>query len=140
MYFKVFTILTLIKSYSTVTYTKHEDMDCLLYDDLYKMPLSSNTDIEGSKEWCNGNSNCYGFTVFNFNSYFKDSHCKNDLFHNGGRTTFLKVFWFQIGQITILKFLILSTKCKFPEIYLFSGKWTLLTLLLIYYLIWWDMV
>ena len=43
-------------------------MDCLLYEDLYKMPLSSNTDIEDSKEWCNGNSSCYGFTVYNFNA------------------------------------------------------------------------
>ena len=67
-------------------------MDCLLYKDLYKMPLSSNTDIEDSKEWCNGNSSCYGFTVYNLNAYFKDVRCKNDLFHHGGRTTFLKAF------------------------------------------------
>ena len=65
-------------------------MDCLLFDDLDKMELSSSQAVEPAKEWCTGNSSCYGFTVFGSTAYFKGPDCKADLFINGYRYTYIK--------------------------------------------------
>ena len=65
-------------------------MDCLLFNDLSLMRLSSNLAVEPPKEWCTGNSNCYGFTVYDSSAYFKGPGCKEDLYYNRYRFTYIK--------------------------------------------------
>ena len=76
--------------FSTVTYLKHEDIDCLYHSDLHIKSLSTDWDVEKCKQWCTHNSTCHGFTVSHGWVYFKGQCCKNNLFYHEGRFTFLK--------------------------------------------------
>ena len=73
-----------------VTYTRHQNRDCLLFSDLHVMSSSIAEDFENNKKWCTGNSSCGGFTIFNGVAWFKGQCCKNNLFYNRNRFTYIK--------------------------------------------------
>ena len=54
------------------------------------MGLSTALDFENCKQWCSNNTDCGGFTVYNYAAYFKDLSCKNSMFGSLGRSTFIK--------------------------------------------------
>ena len=41
--------------------------------------------------WCQDRRNCAGYARLGNVCYFKNKDCKNDLFKNGGRSTFLLI-------------------------------------------------
>ena len=54
------------------------------------MGLSTALDFENCKQWCSNNTDCGGFTVYNYAAYFNDLSCKNSMFGSLGRSTFIK--------------------------------------------------
>ena len=72
--------------YSTDTYIKYQDRDCLSDNDIQKTAL----DFENCKIWCNNNTNCGGFTVYNYRCYFKNLSCKFNLVYGKDRMILIK--------------------------------------------------
>ena len=76
--------------FSVVPYTLHQDMDCLWGNNIHRISFDTKSEFESCKQWYTGNNGCGGFTVYKNVCYFKNQSCKNSLFNNGIRATFLK--------------------------------------------------
>ena len=68
-----------------------QSRDCLFKNDLGFLKSSQHPSYEDCKKWYHDHGNCAGYTVYRNTCYFKNKDCKNDLFRNDGRTTFLLV-------------------------------------------------
>ena len=75
--------------FDPLDYISFRNKDCLHNNNIH--PLNSNqSNHENCSEWCRNNSNCGGYTLYKNKCYFKNRNCKNNLFENQGRSTFIK--------------------------------------------------
>ena len=85
---------TLIKGliFDVVEYIRLKDNDCLFGNNIgslippQRLPFKIYDDCD---TWCQDHRNCAGYTIFDGACYFKNKGCKNDLFKDGAKSTFL---------------------------------------------------
>ena len=67
---------------------RRQDKDCLYGSDIHS--LRQNENQENCREWCSGNCNCGGFTVYHNICFFKNKNCKDHTTEKRGRSLFMK--------------------------------------------------
>ena len=85
--------MTKIKNYvlPSVAYIKHLNKDCLYQRNiLHNMSVSTGSEFEEAKQWCNENSNSGAFTVYQERAYFWPKDCEINLFPKPNRVVFVK--------------------------------------------------
>ena len=75
--------------FDVVEFIRFQNKDCLYYKNIYSLQSTQHPSYEDCSKWCNDNIMCGGYTVYNTVCYFKSKNCKNNLFKNNGRSTFI---------------------------------------------------
>ena len=76
---------------SSVAYIKHLNEDCLYPEAFFhNMSVSTESEFDQAKQWCNENSNCGAFIVHQERAHFTSKDCEINLFHRPGQVAFIK--------------------------------------------------
>ena len=74
-----------------VAYIKHLDMTCMYRRAFFhNMSVPTGSEFEQSKQWCNKNSNCGAFIVYQERAYFTVKDCELNLFYRANRVAYIK--------------------------------------------------
>ena len=65
-------------------------MECFLDSSIHKINFSTKLEFDGCKQWCRGNNQCGGFTVYKDVCIFKNQSCKDNLVNSENSITFIK--------------------------------------------------